>query len=156
MKEIYAVRDAIKSYEHPIRQRILEFLENDGEQCVSEIINKLQIEQPLVSQHLKSLRNANLVITRRCGRFIYYSKNTQLLKKLHSCCKDFMLTQQTLNNHGVALPMNEVIDLNNDNTSPEMTFDDELKNQNDATDLNNDNTSPEMTFDNGTSDNPTR
>jgi DNA-binding transcriptional ArsR family regulator len=63
---------------------------------VSSIQKELRIQQPLVSQHLKSLRISNLVITRRDGRFIYYSRNPHVIKSLFDCCKRFSMAQETL------------------------------------------------------------
>ena len=40
---------------------------------VSEIIHATQLPQTLVSFHLKTLRNAGVVKTKRNGPFIYYS-----------------------------------------------------------------------------------
>ena len=40
---------------------------------VSEIIHATELPQTLVSFHLKALRNAEVVTTKRNGPFIYYS-----------------------------------------------------------------------------------
>jgi DNA-binding transcriptional ArsR family regulator len=40
---------------------------------VSEIIHATELPQTLVSFHLKALRNADVVKTKRNGPFIYYS-----------------------------------------------------------------------------------
>ncbi len=46
---------------------------------VSEIIHATQLPQTLVSFHLKTLRNAGVVKTRRNGPFIYYRLSSQNL-----------------------------------------------------------------------------
>jgi DNA-binding transcriptional ArsR family regulator len=46
---------------------------SQGEYCVSELENKLEIPQPTLSQQLTVLRKENLVKTRRAGKQIYYS-----------------------------------------------------------------------------------
>jgi len=38
---------------------------------VSELIERTELSQPLVSFHLKVLREANLVLTQRRGTFVY-------------------------------------------------------------------------------------
>lgn len=43
-----------------------------GEKTVSELVEMLEISQPLMSQHLRSLREAHLVVGRREGRSMYY------------------------------------------------------------------------------------
>lgn len=57
---------------HPIRLRILEFLDVNGMSSVSQISEHISTEQMITSQHLKKLRDANLVRTHRRGIFIYY------------------------------------------------------------------------------------
>lgn len=52
-----------------------------AEACVNEIFDALQIEQSVASQHLRILRQAELVQTRRDGKFIYYSLNYNRLNK---------------------------------------------------------------------------
>ena len=44
-----------------------------GEMCVSELEERLDIHQPTLSQQLTVLRNEELVETRREGKQIYYS-----------------------------------------------------------------------------------
>ncbi len=44
-----------------------------GSRSVSEIINATGLSQTLVSFHLRTLRDAGVVTTRRDGPFIYYS-----------------------------------------------------------------------------------
>ena len=46
---------------------------SQGEMCVSELEEKLQIRQPTLSQQLGVLRNEGVVNTRRQGKNIYYS-----------------------------------------------------------------------------------
>jgi len=61
-----------KALADPIRLKIMEFL-RDEEKCVCEIIPYIGIAQPLVSRHLKILRNAGLVRVRKEGNRRYYS-----------------------------------------------------------------------------------
>ncbi len=46
---------------------------SQGEMCVSELEEQLQIRQPTLSQQLGVLRNEGVVKTRREGKNIYYS-----------------------------------------------------------------------------------
>jgi DNA-binding transcriptional ArsR family regulator len=54
------------------RLKIFEFLK-DGEKCVCEIVPYIGTSQSNVSQHLRILKDANMVVDRREGRSIYYS-----------------------------------------------------------------------------------
>lgn len=62
----------LKALADETRLQILEFLK-DGERCVCEIVPHIGTSQSNVSQHLRILRNANIVTDRREGRSIYYS-----------------------------------------------------------------------------------
>lgn len=55
--------------------------------CVCEISEVLGIVQPRVSQHLKILKEANLVNESRQGYWIFYSINKE---KIENMFKDFM------------------------------------------------------------------
>ena len=56
----------------PIRLEIIDFL-RDGEKCVCEITPHLNLVQPLVSRHLRILKNAGLVKRRKKSTWHYYS-----------------------------------------------------------------------------------
>ncbi|MCJ7763452.1 metalloregulator ArsR/SmtB family transcription factor [Candidatus Bathyarchaeota archaeon] len=56
----------------PIRLEILAFL-RDGEKCVCEIVPHLNLTQPLVSRHLKTLKDAGIVRCRKDGAKRVYS-----------------------------------------------------------------------------------
>ena len=56
----------------PVRLEILEFL-RDGEKCVCEIIPHLNLIQPVVSRHLKILKDAGIVKDRKEGNKRLYS-----------------------------------------------------------------------------------
>jgi DNA-binding transcriptional ArsR family regulator len=61
------------------RLRIISVIEN-GERTVSEIVKATSLSQPLVSHHLKTLKNSRLLDTKRIGPFIYYKlTNLKLL-----------------------------------------------------------------------------
>lgn len=53
------------------RLRLLEILV-DGELAVGDLIDRTGLGQSLVSHHLRTLRDAGLVVTRRDGRWIFY------------------------------------------------------------------------------------
>lgn len=56
-----------------------------GEQCVSELEEALDIHQPTLSQQLGVLRQDGLVSTRRAGKHIYYQiANTNALAILQT------------------------------------------------------------------------
>jgi len=56
----------------PIRLEIIEYL-RDGEKCVCEIVPHLNLIQPLVSRHLKILKDTGIVRCRKEGTKRMYS-----------------------------------------------------------------------------------
>jgi ArsR family transcriptional regulator len=57
------------------RLTIVYHLAHDHEVTVNDLTTRLNISQPLVSWHLRKLRRAGLVETRRAGRQVYCSLN---------------------------------------------------------------------------------
>ena len=60
------------SLSDPIRLEIVSYL-RDGERCVCEIVPHLELIQPLVSRHLKILKDAGIVRCRKDGTKRMYS-----------------------------------------------------------------------------------
>ncbi len=56
----------------PIRMEIVSYL-REGEKCVCEIVPHLNLIQPLVSRHLKVLKDAGIVRCRKDGTKRMYS-----------------------------------------------------------------------------------
>lgn len=55
----------------PIRLRIVELLRSEGELTVGELVGRLGLSQPKVSNHLACLRWCGFVETRHEGRAVY-------------------------------------------------------------------------------------
>ena len=67
--------ELLRALTHPLRMQILEFIDQNDQINVNKIYNTLNLEQSITSQHLRILRNAGIVETKRDGKFIYYSIN---------------------------------------------------------------------------------
>ncbi len=65
------------------RQKILEILQDEGEKCVSDLVEMFNVSQPTISHHLHFLKQANLVRSRRDGKQIYYNVNQD---NITECC----------------------------------------------------------------------
>ena len=66
-----AAAELLKALANPLRLQIVMALQ-DGPRCVHELVDELEVSQPLVSQHLRVLRSAHLLRTERRGREIAY------------------------------------------------------------------------------------
>lgn len=62
---------ALLALADPLRWRIVELLEHE-ELCVCHLVDELDVAQPLVSHHLKVLRDAGLVAGERWRYWTYY------------------------------------------------------------------------------------
>lgn len=72
---------------HPLRLRILEYLDVNGASSVSAIAKGTREEQVFVSQSLRKLREAGLVKTERRGLFIYYSIQEEYPASIFVCIR---------------------------------------------------------------------
>ena len=63
---------AAKALADPTRVRVLSAL-RDGELCVCELSDALVITQSTLSTHLQVIREADLVQTRKEGKWVYYA-----------------------------------------------------------------------------------
>jgi DNA-binding transcriptional ArsR family regulator len=66
-----AAGQLLRALTAPIRLAVIELLA-DHAYCVHELVDALDVPQPLVSQHLRVLRGAGLVRTTRRGREVAY------------------------------------------------------------------------------------
>ena len=76
------------------RQQILVMLQ-EGEKCVSDIVEAFEMTQPTISHHLSILRQFKLVTHRKQGKQVYYALNRE---NVVECCGKLMAkfdTQET-------------------------------------------------------------
>lgn len=76
-----------------VRLKIAYLLEEENELCPCDLSDILGISIPAVSQHLRKLKDGNIVETRREGQTIYYSLTQENLKILKPFFKQ--IKQQT-------------------------------------------------------------
>lgn len=62
------------------RLRIIEVLQQ-GERCVCDLQSSLGLGQSLLSHHLRVLREAGLVRSRRDGRWVHYALSDEVLER---------------------------------------------------------------------------
>ena len=73
--------DLLKVRAEPLRWRIVELLAGE-ELCVCHLVEELDAPQPLVSHHLRVLREAELVETQRFRYWTYYRLRPEALHDL--------------------------------------------------------------------------
>ncbi len=91
--QINACKSAIKSQEqsfsklsrllalagNEVRLKILFLLEEEKELCPCDLADILEMSIPAVSQHLRKMKDGNLIRHRRNGQTIFYSLNVEHL-----------------------------------------------------------------------------
>lgn len=75
--------DAFNAVAEPRRRQILDAL-LDGERSVSQLVAQLGLSQPLMSKHLRVLRETGMVDVRDHGRTRLYRVNADALKPIHA------------------------------------------------------------------------
>jgi DNA-binding transcriptional ArsR family regulator len=80
--------DAFNAVAERRRRQILDIL-SGGERSVNDLVLLLDLAQPLVSKHLRVLREVGLVETRDAGRQRIYRLNAQPLKPIHDWVKTY-------------------------------------------------------------------
>ena len=81
--------DILRALAHPLRLKILEFIDKYLNINVNKIYNTLKIEQSITSQHLKILRNSGVVITEKEGKFVHYHINYEVVEKAMVAVNNF-------------------------------------------------------------------
>lgn len=64
--------EMLKAMAHPLRLALLVSM-TEGPRCVHELVESTAASQPLVSQHLRVLRDADLLSRERRGREVVYA-----------------------------------------------------------------------------------
>ena len=71
----------LKALSEPLRLQIIEAL-SSGEKCVCDLMEEMGLAQSKISFHLKVLKEAELIIDRHRGRWVYYHLNIEALNSL--------------------------------------------------------------------------
>lgn len=82
------MNNAFKALSDPTRRQILDLLKG-GDLSAGDISDHFQMSKPSISQHLKILKQAELVQDEKNGQFIIYSLNTTVFQDLMSWALSF-------------------------------------------------------------------
>ncbi|MDH3648653.1 MAG: metalloregulator ArsR/SmtB family transcription factor [Saprospiraceae bacterium] len=81
--------EIVRALAHPLRLRILEFIDTHRRINVNKIYNTLKIEQSITSQHLRILRLAGIVHAERDGKFIHYTLDYDTIETAQTAIDHF-------------------------------------------------------------------
>ena len=89
-EKLRASSELLRALAHPLRIKILEFIDQSGSVNVNKIYNTLKLEQSITSQHLRILRSVGLVVTEREGKYIHYSLNYERIAQTLGSIQHFL------------------------------------------------------------------
>lgn len=91
MKELYKVHaEMCKVFSNPTRLEILDLL-REGESSVTELIEKTNLSQANISQHLSIMKSKGIVLSSRKGKHIYYRLAHPKIIKAFDIIKDVLV-----------------------------------------------------------------
>jgi DNA-binding transcriptional ArsR family regulator len=82
-----------------VRLKILYLLEEENELCPCDLSDILGMSVPAISQHLRKLKDGNIIEARKVGQTIFYSLRSENLKIL----KPFFKTIDQMNQNTISI-----------------------------------------------------
>jgi DNA-binding transcriptional ArsR family regulator len=89
MRIAHRKADVYAAIADPTRRALLVRLAEEGEKKVSELVEPFSISQPAVSKHLRILRDAGLVRSRKAGRLRLYAIEAHKLRQVYDWVAKF-------------------------------------------------------------------
>ena len=83
-KNIHDSAALLKAVGHPIRLNIILSLQDNYALTVSDLVDLLSIDQPVMSLHLGILRNCNIIKVEKVGKQSIYSISNHSIKQIVS------------------------------------------------------------------------
>ena len=74
---------------HPARVAILEYISKQNNCICNDLVDEIGLAQATISQHLKVIKNANLISSRVKGTNQYYCINKHILNQFHATMNTF-------------------------------------------------------------------
>jgi len=82
--------ELMRALAHPLRLKILEFIDQQGAINVNKIYRALQIEQSITSQHLKIMKMAGVVNATKDGKFVTYAIDYDVVSRAEKAVNRFL------------------------------------------------------------------
>lgn len=89
-EKLHYSSELMRALAHPLRLKILEFIDNNGKINVNKIYSNLDLEQSITSQHLKILRMSGVVSVEITGKFHMYQINYDVVHKANYAVNRFV------------------------------------------------------------------
>lgn len=82
-----AIQELFNALADPTRRTIVELLANNGQMSATDIYDNFTVSHPAVSQHLKVLREADLVHLKKDAQRHIYSLNADSMRQVERWAK---------------------------------------------------------------------
>lgn len=89
-EKLHYSAELMRALAHPLRLRILEFIDDKGQTNVNKIYRSLDIEQSITSQHLKILKLAGVIKAQKDGKFIHYNIDYNVVSRAEKAVNNFL------------------------------------------------------------------
>ena len=90
VQKLHYSAELARALAHPLRLRILEFLDQNHNVNVNKIYNTLNIEQSITSQHLRVLRTAGVVDYVKEGKYAKYYIKYDVVERAEKAVNRFL------------------------------------------------------------------
>ncbi|MEI7662968.1 MAG: metalloregulator ArsR/SmtB family transcription factor [Bacteroidota bacterium] len=85
LQKLELAASKLRAMAHPMRIAIIDLLSANKKLTVTEIYERLNLEQASASHHLNILKNKGLLESKRDGKMIYYSLKINELSNVIDC-----------------------------------------------------------------------
>lgn len=82
--------ELMRALAHPLRLKILEFIDGNGQINVNKIYKSLDIEQSITSQHLKILKLAGVLHAEKDGKYVHYNIDYDVVARAEVAVNNFL------------------------------------------------------------------
>jgi ArsR family transcriptional regulator len=83
--------EMLKTMSHPVRLAIVDLIRHNPKLSNTDIQKKLNLDQPILSQHLTLMRDKGIIDFEKSGKFsFYYLKQNDFMKIIdcvENCCQ---------------------------------------------------------------------
>ncbi len=94
--------ELMRALAHPLRLKILSFIDQNDDINVNQIYSNLELEQSITSQHLKVLKDAGVLSVKKIGKFMKYSINYDVIVKAEFAVNKFLARKETVLEQAIA------------------------------------------------------
>jgi DNA-binding transcriptional ArsR family regulator len=83
--KLEAAASKLRAMAHPMRIAIIDLLKEEKKMSVTQIYERLDIEQAAASHHLNILKTKGVLVSKREGKMIHYSLKNKALTDIIYC-----------------------------------------------------------------------